>query len=254
MAYRRRARLGRQVRPQERPGARGLSRTARNPTSRTSAAARFCSNGSPTLPAELAALVETLSCARSCPRSRSRPGDEAAGAGISRHAGAEHGRCGSNSSSLACATWGADLPAKRRPGDHSAAHGSRSCRSPTRVDGGHITLEFGPPDFIQINREVNIAMVARPWSCCEPQPGRHGTRPVLRPGQFHPAAGAAAPAGPWASRAMRRWWPGRRPTPAATASKMPISSRKICSNRRTLAHGPQPLRSGASRPAARRGA
>ena len=38
------------------------------------------------------------------------------------------------------------------------------------VDGGHITLEFGPADFIQINREINIAMVAAAMDLLQPGP------------------------------------------------------------------------------------
>ena len=36
------------------------------------------------------------------------------------------------------------------------------------VDGGRITLEFGPADFIQINREINIAMVSAALQLLEP--------------------------------------------------------------------------------------
>ena len=70
-------------------------------------------------------------------------------------------------------------------------------------------------------------------------PGRYGIGPILRPGQLHAALGTAS-----RPRRGRRGRRGagrarRRPMPRATASKMPTSSRKICSNRRTLAHGPE---------------
>ena len=38
------------------------------------------------------------------------------------------------------------------------------------VDGGRITLEFGPADFIQVNRDVNTAMVAAAMDLLEPTP------------------------------------------------------------------------------------
>ena len=39
-----------------------------------------------------------------------------------------------------------------------------------RVDGGRITLEFGPADFIQINREINVAMVSAALELLQPTP------------------------------------------------------------------------------------
>ena len=44
-------------------------------------------------------------------------------------------------------------------------------RSTYALDGGRLTLEFGPADFIQINREVNIAMVAAAIELLQPGPG-----------------------------------------------------------------------------------
>jgi 23S rRNA (uracil1939-C5)-methyltransferase len=38
------------------------------------------------------------------------------------------------------------------------------------VDGGRVTIEFGPADFIQVNREVNAAMVAAAMDLLEPTP------------------------------------------------------------------------------------
>jgi 23S rRNA (uracil1939-C5)-methyltransferase len=37
-----------------------------------------------------------------------------------------------------------------------------------RIDGGRVTLEFGPADFMQINREINIAMVAAAMELLQP--------------------------------------------------------------------------------------
>jgi 23S rRNA (uracil1939-C5)-methyltransferase len=39
------------------------------------------------------------------------------------------------------------------------------------VDGGEVIIEFGPVDFIQVNREVNIAMVASAMELLQPTPG-----------------------------------------------------------------------------------
>jgi len=39
------------------------------------------------------------------------------------------------------------------------------------LDDGRLTLEFGPADFIQVNREVNVAMVAAAIDLLQPQPG-----------------------------------------------------------------------------------
>jgi 23S rRNA (uracil1939-C5)-methyltransferase len=39
------------------------------------------------------------------------------------------------------------------------------------VDAGEVIIEFGPVDFIQVNREVNIAMVASAMELLQPTPG-----------------------------------------------------------------------------------
>jgi 23S rRNA (uracil1939-C5)-methyltransferase len=39
-----------------------------------------------------------------------------------------------------------------------------------RVDGGHVNIEFGPVDFIQVNREINAALVDAALRLLEPQP------------------------------------------------------------------------------------
>jgi 23S rRNA (uracil1939-C5)-methyltransferase len=36
------------------------------------------------------------------------------------------------------------------------------------VDGGRVTLEFGPADFIQVNREVNVAMIEAAMTLLQP--------------------------------------------------------------------------------------
>ncbi|HEY2465750.1 MAG TPA: 23S rRNA (uracil(1939)-C(5))-methyltransferase RlmD [Steroidobacteraceae bacterium] len=39
------------------------------------------------------------------------------------------------------------------------------------VDGGSIVIEFGPVDFIQVNRDINSAMVDAAMALLQPQPG-----------------------------------------------------------------------------------
>ncbi|HMK85044.1 MAG TPA: 23S rRNA (uracil(1939)-C(5))-methyltransferase RlmD [Steroidobacteraceae bacterium] len=41
------------------------------------------------------------------------------------------------------------------------------------IDDGAITLEFGPVDFIQVNREVNVGMVARAMELLQPEGDDH---------------------------------------------------------------------------------
>jgi 23S rRNA (uracil1939-C5)-methyltransferase len=39
------------------------------------------------------------------------------------------------------------------------------------VDGGSVVIEFGPVDFIQVNRDINAAMVGAALALLQPQPG-----------------------------------------------------------------------------------
>ena len=50
------------------------------------------------------------------------------------------------------------------------AAGERPAPLRYAVDGGRISLEFGPSDFIQVNREVNLAMVEAAVGHLEPGP------------------------------------------------------------------------------------
>ncbi len=38
------------------------------------------------------------------------------------------------------------------------------------VDGGNVVIEFGPVDFIQVNREINVSMVDAAMRLLQPQP------------------------------------------------------------------------------------
>jgi tRNA/tmRNA/rRNA uracil-C5-methylase (TrmA/RlmC/RlmD family) len=182
------------------------------------------------LPAQLAALVETLSIREKVPQVELAAGDERS-ALVFRVMEAP-----STDDLARLAAFGGQNGVQI----YLQSGGLESIRPLTEpalplsyaLDGG-LTLEFGPADFIQINREVNIAMV------------RSALDRTIRYWTYFAAWATSRcpwrsePAGPWASREMRRCSARRRPMPGATASKMPTSSRKICSNRRTLAHGPE---------------
>jgi 23S rRNA (uracil1939-C5)-methyltransferase len=122
-----------------------------------------------TLPEDLAALVETLSVREQVPQVEVAAGDESA-ALVFR----------------VMAAPGADDLVKL--GEFGARHGVqiflqtggletiRPLVEPAQslayaVDAGRITLEFGPSDFIQVNRQVNAAMVAAAVELLDPRAG-----------------------------------------------------------------------------------
>jgi 23S rRNA (uracil1939-C5)-methyltransferase len=125
-----------------------------------------------TLPADLAALVETLSVRERVPQVEVAAGDERAAltfrvletpdAGDLSKLEAFGSRLDVD---IYLQTGGPDTirplqnAARERPGPLQYA-----------VDGGRITLEFGPSDFIQVNREVNLAMVEAAVGHLEPSP------------------------------------------------------------------------------------
>ncbi len=109
------------------------------------------------LPADLAALVETLSIRDRVPQVELAAGDRSAAlvfrvmqppaaADLEKLAafGAAHDL------QIHLQTGGLDTVRPLREGYPALAYD---------LDGGALTLEFGPVDFIQINREVNLAMV-----------------------------------------------------------------------------------------------
>ncbi len=121
-----------------------------------------------TLPQDLAALVETLTLRETLPQVEVSAGDEAAALVFRvmqepstddvlklEQFGMRHGV------QIFLQSGG---PATIRP--------LRDLGPPLTysVDGGHITLEFGPLDFIQINREINTALVSAAVELLEPQP------------------------------------------------------------------------------------
>ena len=76
----------------------------------------------------------------------------------------------------------------------------------------NLEFVFRPLDFIQVNAGLNGKMIAVALDAARSAAGRARARPVLRPGQFHPAAGAPRArgggrgrrGGPGAARARER--------------------------------------------------
>ncbi|MGO9514052.1 MAG: 23S rRNA (uracil(1939)-C(5))-methyltransferase RlmD [Steroidobacteraceae bacterium] len=121
-----------------------------------------------TLPADLAALVETLSLREKLPQVEMAAGDQAA-ALVFRVMEAP-----SPQDVLQLQRFGAQhgVQIYLQSGGLETIRPLTERGSPLTytIDGGHITLEFGPADFIQINREVNIAMVSAALELLQPRP------------------------------------------------------------------------------------
>ncbi len=125
-----------------------------------------------TLPADLAALVDTLSVRERVPQVEVAAGDERAAltfrvmqapdAEDLSKLGAFGDRLGVD---IYLQTGGLESirPLKDRPEERPAP-------LQYTVDGGRITLDFGPSDFIQVNREVNLAMVEAAVGHLDPTP------------------------------------------------------------------------------------
>jgi 23S rRNA (uracil1939-C5)-methyltransferase len=121
-----------------------------------------------TLPRELAALVETLSLREQLPQVELAAGDEAA-ALVFRVMAAP-----SPEDVDKLAAFGARLGVEihLQPGGLETIRPLSASPAPLvyRVDEGRVSLEFGPADFIQINREINVAMVAAAMELLDPRP------------------------------------------------------------------------------------
>jgi len=121
-----------------------------------------------TLPEELAALVETLSIRERIPQVELAAGDERA-ALVFRMEPL------SAQDAAALARFGARLGVQihLQPGGLDSIRPLAADAPPLEysVDAGRITLEFGPVDFVQINRDVNQAMVGAAQEFLDPQPG-----------------------------------------------------------------------------------
>ncbi len=122
-----------------------------------------------TLPRELAALVETLGLREKLPQVELAAGDESA-ALVFRVMEAP-----SADDVQKLERFGARLGVQiyLQSGGLETIRPLAEAGPPLTyaLDGGRLTLEFGPADFIQINREVNIAMVAAAIELLEPGPG-----------------------------------------------------------------------------------
>ncbi len=122
-----------------------------------------------TLPQDLAELVETLSLREKLPQVELAAGDEAA-ALVFRVMEAP-----STDDVLKLERFGARLGVQiyLQSGGLETIRPLAAAGSPLTyaLDGGRLTLEFGPADFIQINREVNVAMVAAAIELLQPGPG-----------------------------------------------------------------------------------
>ncbi len=130
------------------------------------------------LPERIAALVDTLSLRAHIPQVELAAGDLAAAADA--ELGAPGGASGAGGGSAALVfrvmapPTAEDLVKLREFGDRNAVQIFLQSGGPGTirplcdgyaplayaVDEGRISLQFGPADFIQINREVNVAMVA----------------------------------------------------------------------------------------------
>jgi 23S rRNA (uracil1939-C5)-methyltransferase len=125
-----------------------------------------------TLPADLAALVETLSVRERVPQVEVAAGDERAALTfrVMQTPDAE------DLSKLAAFGLRLDVDIYLQSGGPDtvrpleAAAGEQPAPLRYAVDGGRIVLEFGPSDFIQVNREVNLAMVEAAVGHLDPRP------------------------------------------------------------------------------------
>jgi 23S rRNA (uracil1939-C5)-methyltransferase len=125
-----------------------------------------------TLPADLAALVETLSVRERVPQVEFAAGDERAALTFRVLEPPDAG----DLSKLEAFGSRLDVDIYLQTGGPNTIRplqdGARERPGPLQyaVDGGRITLEFGPSDFIQVNREVNLAMVEAAVGHLDPRP------------------------------------------------------------------------------------
>ena len=120
------------------------------------------------LPQDLAALAETLSVREKMPQVEVAVGDQAAAlvfrvlepptaADLQKISafGAQHG-----------------VQIFLQPGGLDTVRALRDDYAPLdyAVDGGSVVIEFGPVDFIQVNRDINASMVDAAMTLLQPQP------------------------------------------------------------------------------------
>jgi 23S rRNA (uracil1939-C5)-methyltransferase len=121
-----------------------------------------------TLPQELAALVETLTLREKLPQVELAAGDEAA-ALVFRVMEAPSADDLVKFEQFAARH---DVQIYLQTGGLETIRPLADRGKPLTyaVDGGRITIEFGPADFIQVNRDVNAAMVAAAMDLLGPTP------------------------------------------------------------------------------------
>ena len=212
-AYRRRARLGRQVRSQKGPGPRRFSRTRQalpcGHTPLRDTARKICRP----CPRSSRLSSRLSACARSFRRSSSRPAMRRA-ALVFRVMQAPSAEdllkleqfAARQGVAIYLQSGGLETIRPLIPGG-PAAHllASTAAALPSSSD---------PPISSK-----SIATSITPWSAAamdllHPVAERHRARSILRSGQFHAAAGAGAPGASWGSKETRRWWQRRVPTRA----------------------------------------
>jgi 23S rRNA (uracil1939-C5)-methyltransferase len=99
------------------------------------------------------------------------------------------------------------------------------------VDEGRVVIEFGPVDFIQVNRDINIGMVSACLERLEPRPDDAVLDLFCGLGISRcPWRGGCA--APWEWRGMPDWSTRRAAMLCATASRMRSSPPRTCSSRR----------------------
>ena len=122
-----------------------------------------------TLPKELAALTETLSLRDALPQVEVAAGDTAA-ALVFRVMQALNA---DDLAKLAAFGQQHDVQIFLQSGGLDTIRPLRDDYAPLSyaVDDGRRILEFGPTDFVQVNREINVAMVASAVALLQPGPG-----------------------------------------------------------------------------------
>ncbi len=201
------------------------------------------------LPRNLAALVETLSIREKTPPGGGCGGRPRDRARVSSSGAARRRRCekiaafgAEQGVQIFLQTGGLDTVRPLHPHYPPLTYA---------VDEGRVTIEFGPVDFIQVNREVNASMVAAAMALLQPSRGDPCST-CFAAWAISPCPWRAARSTSWASKVTRRCLPKPQAMPLATGSTMPSSSRRICSSRTLRAVGGPPLRPGTARPAASR--
>ena len=138
-----------------------------------------------TLPEELATLVETLSIREHIPQVEVAAGDERAALVFRIMAPL------SADDAAALERFGTRLGVQihLQPGGLDTIRPLLADAPPLEyvVDEGRVTLEFGPSDFVQINRDMNLAMIDAAAKAPRAGAHRYGSGSVLRTGQFHVA-------------------------------------------------------------------